>query len=162
LADFNTEFREWVEAVANQRVHGTTHQNVGLLWDMDQFHMQPLRGRLSYPFQEESVRKVARDAYVHWQASRYSVPWRYAGREVMVRDHNGQVAVYCDGHRIALHAGAERRHQVITTAEHHQGIPAGVEAANQKILVHIRESAPTVEAGGLAAYESLAEAGGAQ
>ena len=28
------------------------------------------------------LRKVARDAYVDWQGSRYSVPWQYAGKEV--------------------------------------------------------------------------------
>lgn len=158
LADFNTEFREWIETVANRRVHGTTHQNVGLQWDMDQFHMPPVDGRLPYPFEEESVRKVARDAYVHWQASRYSVPWRFAGREVLVRDQNEQVAIYCDGQRIALHACSGHRHQVITAADHHAGIPAGTDSANQKILVHIRENAPAVEARGLAAYESLAAA----
>lgn len=35
------------------------------------------------------LRKVARDAYVSWHGSRYSVPWEYAGKEVWVRECGG-------------------------------------------------------------------------
>jgi hypothetical protein len=69
--------------VANQRVHGTTHEQVLLCWDEDQFAMQPvLSGRPPYPYMDDEQRKVARDAYVSWRGSRYSVPWLYAGKEV--------------------------------------------------------------------------------
>jgi hypothetical protein len=36
--------------------------------------MQLLNGRSSYLYSDDELRKVARDAYVSWQASRYSVP----------------------------------------------------------------------------------------
>jgi hypothetical protein len=49
LMDFNTELRQWVEGVANQRVHGTTREQVLARWDMDQFNMQLLNGRSPYP-----------------------------------------------------------------------------------------------------------------
>src|SRR3979490_1516113 len=91
LADFNAELRRWVAEVANQRVHGTTHQQVLLRWDEDQFAMQPVNGRPPYPYIDEEQRKVARDAYVCWLGSRYSVPWIYAGKEVWVRDHGHSV-----------------------------------------------------------------------
>ncbi len=35
---------------------------------------------------DDEQRKVARDAYVSWNGSRYSVPWRHAGKEVLVLD----------------------------------------------------------------------------
>jgi hypothetical protein len=34
-----------------------------------------------YPYMNDEQRKVARDAYVSWKGSRYSVPWQYAGRK---------------------------------------------------------------------------------
>jgi hypothetical protein len=51
-----------------------------------------------------------------------------------------------------------RHHQVITLNDHHAGIPLG---SNQhgKTLIHIEQSAPVVERGPLAAYESLAMGG---
>jgi|SRR5580704_16010406 hypothetical protein len=42
---------------------------------MDQFSMQLPNGRPPYSYSDYELRKVARDAYVSWQASRYSVPW---------------------------------------------------------------------------------------
>ncbi|HEY2012921.1 MAG TPA: IS21 family transposase [Bryobacteraceae bacterium] len=95
LADLNAELRRWVSEVANQRVHGTTREQVLIRWDEDQFGMQPVNGRLPYPYADDEQRKVARDAYVSWQGSRYSVPWRYAGKEVWVREQDRDVEVRC-------------------------------------------------------------------
>ena len=67
-------------------------------------------------FADDEVRKVARDAYVAWQGSRYSVRWPHVGREVAVRQTAGQVEVRWGGERIAVHARAERKHAVVTCA----------------------------------------------
>jgi transposase len=161
LADFNTQLRQWVGEVANVRVHGTTHDEVSMRWAIEQPKLQPVNGRLPYPFADEETRKVARDAYVSWDASRYSVPWAYAGREVWVRERAGAVEVHCGGERIATHRRAQRKHEIITQHEHHRGIPMSAARSGGKILVHLREMAPAVEARSLAAYESVA-IGGAQ
>src|SRR5689334_17796440 len=68
---------------------------------------------------------VARDAYVSWQGSRYSVPWPYAGREVWVRQRGRAVEVHFGQERIAIHPQALGRHLVVTQPEHHRGIPLG-------------------------------------
>jgi hypothetical protein len=157
--DFNTELRQWVDGVANQRVHGTTREQVLARWDMDQFSMQLPNGRLPYLYSDDELRKVARDAYVSWQASRYSVPWQYAGKEVWVRAQGIDVEVHHGGRCIAVHSRAERRHQVITQRPHHEGIPLGGERTGGKILIQMRETAPSVEVRPLAAYESVAMGG---
>jgi transposase len=156
LVDLNNALHQWVAEVANQRVHGTTHEQVLRRWDGDRFGMQSCQGRVPYPYAEDESRKVARDAYVSWQASRYSVPWIYAGKEVSVREHADQVEVRCGGERIALHARATGQHQVITLAAHHQGIPLSNNPHSGKTLVHIRHGAPVVENRSLAAYEAAA------
>jgi transposase len=158
LADLNAELRCWVSEVANQRVHGTTHYQVLLRWDEDQFAMQPVNGRLPYPYMDDEQRKVARDAYVAWHGSRYSVPWTYAGKEVWVRDYGRDVEVRYSSERIAVHAQAVRRHQIITRSEHHEGIPTGNKQGG-KTLIQIQQSAPAVEQRSLAAYDSLATGG---
>jgi len=159
LADFNTELREWVDSVANRRVHGTTYEQVLIRWDGDQFSMQSLNGRRPYPYVDDELRKVARDAYVSWQASRYSVPWHYAGKEVWVREQGERVEVHYGGERIAEHQRARGKHQVITDQAHHEAIPLNATQGGDKILVRMREAAPTVEARPLAAYESAAMGG---
>jgi hypothetical protein len=158
LADLNAELRRWIAEVANHRVHGTTHQQVLLRWDEDQFAMQPLNGRQPYPYADDEQRKVARDAYVSWRGSRYSVPWRLAGKEVWVRDEKDVVEIRYGAERIAMHAPAARRHQIVTRHEHHEGIPS-VNRQSGKTLIHIQQTAPVVERRPLAAYESLVRGG---
>ncbi len=155
LSGLNAELRWWLGEVANHRVHGTTHAPVMARWEADRAAMHPVSGRPPYPYMDDEQRKVARDAYVSWKGSRYSVPWSYAGKEVWVRDHGLSVEVRYSSERIAVHAPASRRHQVVTLRHHHVGIPAG-NRQGAKTLIHIAQSAPVVEHRPLAAYEAVA------
>ncbi len=159
LEDLNAQLRKWVWEVANQRVHGTTHQEVMARWDADQFALKPLDGRPAYPYRDEELRKVARDAYVSFRASRYSVPWQYAGKEVWVRERGPEVEVHYGRERIAVHARAPRKHVLMRNPEHHEGIPLGART-ERKIVVHLEQTAPVVEIRPLAAYEAAALGGG--
>jgi transposase len=159
MTDLNAQLREWVWSVANQRVHGTTHECVKERWDADQRALGPTGGRLPYPHVDDELRKVARDAYVAWQGSRYSVPWQYAGKEVWVREHGHDVEVRYNAGPIATHRPAARRHEVVRQAEHHEGIPLGTERRGGKTLIQIRERAPEVETRLLDAYERVAMEG---
>jgi len=158
LVDLNAELRRWISEVANQRVHGTTHEQVLARWGEERGNLQPVNGRPAYPYRDDEQRKVARDAYVSWEGSRYSVPWQYAGKEVWVREYGGGVEVRYGAERIASHKQAATRHQVVTLNEHHQGIPLGSPRTG-KTLIHIQQSAPAVEQRPLEAYESLAMGG---
>ena len=120
--------------------------------------VQPVNGRPSYPYRDDEQRKVARDAYVSSQGSRYSMPWQYAGKPVWVREQGGEVEVRYGADRIAMHGQAANRHQVITQNEHHQGIPLG-SLRTGKTLIHIQQGAPVVEQRPLEAYESGAGGG---
>jgi hypothetical protein len=160
LNDLNAQLREWIWGVANQRVHGTTHERVMVRWDVEQFSLQSLAGQPPYPYVDGELRKVARDAYVDWQGSRYSVPWEYAGQEVWVQEIAGEVDIRTGRERIAMHGKAQRKHSVLTFPPHHQGIPLGARRAEGKILIHLRQSAPEVEKRSLAAYERVANGGG--
>ena len=155
LADLIVQLRWWTSEVANQRVHGTTHEQVIVRWPADRAAMHAVKSRPPYPYMDDEQRKVARDAYVSWNGSRYSVPWQYAGKEVWVRDHGPAVEIHYSTERIAVHAPAATRHQVVTLRHHHVGIPTH-NRQSTKTLVHITQSSPVVEHRPLAAYEALA------
>jgi transposase len=162
LSDLAAELKQWVWSVANQRKHGTTHEIVIERWEAECAAMHALDGRPPYPYVDEETRKVARDAFVSWNGSRYSVPWQYAGKEVWVRpQQDGTVEIRYGAQRIAQHLEAERKHQVMRQPDHHAGIPLGARQP-AKTLLHLRETAPVVEIRSLAAYESVAAFGGAQ
>ncbi len=161
LDEMNAALRGWVWEVANQRVHGTTHCIVKQRWEAEQPALQPLAGRTPYPFLEEELRRVSRDAYVSWQANRYSVPWRYAGQQVRVRGSSDGVEVYVGQERIAVHAPLAGLHRTAAQAEHHAGIPLGGLRSPAKMQVRIRPLGPEVEVRSLAVYD-YATAGGAR
>jgi transposase len=159
LEDLNGQMKVWVSTVANQRLHGTTHEQPVVRWETERSRLQPIGKRPPYPYADDELRRVARDAYVSWQGSRYSVPWQYAGKDVWVHDRAGRIEIDCGAERIAVHDHAGR-HRVVTDSAHHRGIPLGAPKHRQdKILIHLRETAPVVEVRSLAAYENAAAGG---
>jgi transposase len=160
LDGLNAELRQWVWKVANQRVHGTTHMQVSSQWEIDRVELHAIDGRRPYPYLDQELRKVARDAFVDWRGSRYSVPWSYAGKQVWVREKDsGLVEVHYGDRRIAEHAQAPGRHRIVRNAEHHAGIPLGARQPN-KTLVFIKQTAPVVQTRPPSAYEFAAAGGG--
>lgn len=157
LDELNAELRVWVWEVANQRIHGTTQEQPNARWSSEREHLRPIEGMVPYPYLDEELRRVSRDAYVAWQGSRYSVPWRFAGKDVWLCERDTRIEVHHGAERIASHEKAGR-HQTITRAEHHRGIPLSDRGRSGKILVQLREMAPAVEVRPLSAYESAGDA----
>lgn len=158
LDDLNAHLKSWVWTIANERVHGTTHEQPVKRWEGERGKLHPTENRPPYPYAEDEPRRVARDGYVAWQGSRYSAPWQYAGKEVWVCERDGRVEIFHGAERIAWHDRATRG-QVLTQPEHHRGIPLGGKSRGGKILLHLREMAPLVEARPLTAYDSVIEGG---
>ena len=67
-----------------------------------------MNGRPPYPYVDEELRRVARDAYVSWQGSRYSVPWSYVGKDVWVRERESTLEIHYGAARVATHERAGR------------------------------------------------------
>jgi hypothetical protein len=129
-------------------------------WEIDRVELHAIDGRRPYPYLDQELRKVARDAFVDWRGSRYSVPWSYAGKQVWVREKDsGLVEVHYGDRRIAEHAQAPGRHRIVRNAEHHAGIPLGARQPN-KTLVFIKQTAPVVQTRPPSAYEFAAAGGG--
>lgn len=160
LADLRSQMRTWVWQVANQRIHGTTHQHLFSAWQQEKPYLLPLAGRAAFPYAAQETRTVSRDAYVSFRGNRYSVPWRVAGQEVLLREADSQLLVHRGGERLAVHLlCSPGTHQTVTVAAHHEGIPLDVSqrGGKAKILICAREAhLPVVEVRSLLAYELAA------
>lgn len=108
LAAQNLFLSEWEKNVADTRIHGTTRQQVGKLFErVERAALQPLPASL-FPVFEEAQRTVHRDGYVEFKRAYYSVPPEYVGRQVWVRQESRLLRIHnTRREQIALHALAE-------------------------------------------------------
>ncbi len=97
------ELLRWNEEVASVRIHGTTKQRPGEVFDgVERAALRPLPAS---PF-DLPVWKRARvhpDSHVAYRERLYSIPWRLVGEEVWLRATAARVEAFHDDQRVAVH-----------------------------------------------------------
>jgi transposase len=108
LSAQNLFLSDWESGVADTRIHGTTRQQVGKVFNaVERQKLLPLPESL-FPAFEEAPRTVHRDGYIELQRSYYSVPPEYVGRQVWARWESRLVRVFNQRREvIAVHALVE-------------------------------------------------------
>jgi transposase len=118
LAELNAAIvdllRQLNEVRAIRRL-GVTHR--ALLEELDRPHLKGLPTE-PYSVAEWRRRRVGVDYHVLVEAHFYSVPYRFARREVEVRLTPRTVEVFIKGERIAVHLRASGNHHHTTVADH--------------------------------------------
>lgn len=120
LDDMNRQLEEWLVTEADVRIHGTTGVR-----PVDRFAQEKLIDLCHVPpYRLESPipRKVPNDARVCFKTNRYSVPWRFIGRQVEVRVDGDEVALLYDGREIARHELLPGRFQEQVDPAHFRGL----------------------------------------
>jgi transposase len=151
---------EWATTVSDVRIHGTTHER-----PLDRFAREtltPLGSHPPYHYDAPRRRIVAADALVAIAAGRYSVPVRYVGQPVDVRETATHFVIMAGDTCIAQHVKAGR-HAVVMEPAHYQGLlrpgaPTLVEAPQWDPAY---QALGAVEIRDLAIYEALSAIGGA-
>jgi hypothetical protein len=123
LGDLNRQARAWMEKV-NHQIHATTREV-----PYDRLGQERLLGIDEQPAYDTSYmedRRVAKDCTLSYRGNRYSVPFRYAGKTVLVRESvkGGRIQIYSDIHVIAEHQLADGRGRIVLDPEHYQGLGA--------------------------------------
>lgn len=121
IDDLNRRYEEWLDKTANQRVHGTTGKAPDALWAREKPTLLPLPEK-EYEYFELFARKAATDCLISVEGSRYSVPWKYAGSIVSVKNYPGHFEVFSATERIAGHQKSTEKGQMIILREHYDGL----------------------------------------
>jgi len=108
----------WCVTVADQRIHGTTHQK-----PIERFVSENLTpaNRPAYRYERVRVRRVLADSLVSIAAARYSVPVQYVGKTVTVHESAADYQIFYDSRLIARHEKSAR-HRVVMDPEHYRGL----------------------------------------
>ena len=119
LEDLNAWLLEWCVTIADQRVHGTTHEVPARRFATEA--LTPLDGRPPYVWAHVRARRVATDALVSIAGSRYSVPAHLIGTTVTVQEHATEFTIHQGDHLVARHA-RQGRCQVVMEPAHYAGL----------------------------------------
>jgi transposase len=105
LEEHNRHLLEWETQVADQRLHGTTRQQVGKVFrEAEKPALLPLPPD-RFPCFQEGQRSVHRDGHVEVAQAYYSVPPEYLGHQVWVRWDGRTVRIFnLQMAEVALHA----------------------------------------------------------
>ena len=173
LDDLNHQAAVWCEIVANRRLHATTGEEPAIRLQREP--LLPLTGRPPYDTSVVVPRRVSWDCFVAYEGNRYSVPYRYGGRSVLLRVYEGQrrLEIWADDSRLASHPLLASCGESSTQPEHLRGLwsltmqgkgqrPGGPLPARRDRLLDalpplgLREI-PEVEARPLTVYAAVAE-----
>ncbi len=115
--DLNGQFRQWLDQVANARVHATTHRVVSEHFAEERPSLQPLP---TGPFQAllRLQRRITKDGMVSVDGNLYSVPDTTRRRPVEVHSTADEARIIEQGAVIAVHPVIDGRGHRRITAGH--------------------------------------------
>jgi transposase len=167
LADLNRQAQQWLETVANVRVHGTTREVP--FERLVKEELQPLSGKADYDTSKISYRRSSKDCLVSYGRNYYSVPFAYARQRLLLKEsEEGKLLIFTlEGVEVARHYLALGRHQRVLVASHYDGLPitngyrqrVGAVQRPAKSPYPLAPDAPRVEVRSLGQYEQWMEVG---
>jgi transposase len=138
-----THFQEELTAFEQRweaRVHGTTKIAPVLRFETERPALLPLPAE---PFLggHERFRQVSRECLLSYEGVRYSVPWPYAGKQVLVRPSQGrELVVYASsGKLLTRHALRPSGSPPVLLPEHYDGLRRRHQAALAGLARQFRE-----------------------
>jgi transposase len=147
LTDLNEKGRNWLDIVANVRIHGTTQ---AIPFDrVKSENLNPLRDE-DYVLEHSEMRKSTKDCYLSFEGNRYSVPYQYSCRDLAVKLKGADLRIFYGDELIATHRMSYQRGQMVTDPEHFRGIPrpaypSGVRAIREVFLVQFPSANPFLD-----------------
>ena len=116
---------DWLDTVANKRVHGTTGQQPRAYYDHEekvkmQSYLTP--SCLENKSAAQKTRQVDKTSLISWQSNKYSVPMTYQSAKVGVSAQAGQLLIndLASGDRIAEHFISLEKGQIIKNTHHYR------------------------------------------
>src|SRR5215510_8507441 len=113
----NPAARQWLDTIANARVHGETKATPTTLWHKERPSLHPLP---LHPFDIATVSQVraSRQFRITLDTNRYSVPAHYAGQALTLKTYPDRLCIYHGDRLIARHTRRYDRFQDIEDPDH--------------------------------------------
>jgi hypothetical protein len=130
----NPAARQWLESIANVRIHGETHEKPVLRFEKERQALAPLPTEPYDIGMIHSVRASNRFR-VTLDSNRYSVPSEYANAKLRLKAYPDQIVVYAGNRLIAQHVRCYDRHQDFEHPDHPRELLAQHRKASEQTLI---------------------------
>ena len=117
LSLLNPIARQWLDEVANVRVHGETRRRPVEMFEEERHRLQPLPETVHDFGTVHGVRACNRFR-VTFETNRYSVPAEYASRRLTLKAYPDRVCIYHRERLIARHPRSYDRHRDFEHPDH--------------------------------------------
>lgn len=158
LDDLNQAVHERSLERTRSLVNPVTGESVFNTWLAERELLQPLPESLPTPFDVQVTRRVSRDCLVRFEGREYTVPFRFAGRDVQVRGVPGRVQVL-SGQKLLVEYPRHTKAKLLIDQACYEGdgdenvaAPTPLGKLGREIVVEKSWEAPTRP---LSAYENL-------
>ena len=145
LDALNAAVRDWMDSIANVRIHGETRKQPLELFAVEKAHLKALPPLPADTGVTDTVRVNSRFR-IRLDTNRYSVPSRYASQRLTLKKFANRLCIYHEGQLIATHTRSYDRHQDIENPDHAKELLSQrTKARNAKVLLAFYALCPRAE-----------------
>lgn len=119
LEELNYEVRKWLDEVVHKKRNQTTQQTPDERFEEEQGLLLAWNIKPLYPIQQWELREVSKDCLISYKGNQYSVPYRFVGQRLKVRETDGAVLEIYDEHEcVATHPMIDGKRQMTLENSH--------------------------------------------
>ncbi|MBV8415955.1 MAG: IS21 family transposase [Verrucomicrobia bacterium] len=145
LDALNAAVRQWMDSIANIRIHGETRKQPIELFALEKPHLKPLPPLPADTGVTKTVPANSRFR-VRLDTNRYSVPSRYASERLTLKVFADRLCIYHAGQLIASHLRSYDRHRDFEHPDHAKELlEQRSKARNAKLLLSFYTLCPRAE-----------------
>lgn len=123
LEELNVKLKAWLEDVAHKRIHRTTGKSPDELYQHETQKLQKVGVLPRYQTSLLEFRRSTKDGMLSYKGSMYSVPMRYAGKKLTIRDENNRgdkhIVIYRNNEKVAEHVQSQTKGRWVLDPRHH-------------------------------------------
>jgi transposase len=127
----NKDMKTWLNETANQRIHGTHHQQVSKRWQEEIPFLQTLPMK-DYDTSLKVYRQVYKDCQISYKGNRYVVPHTMVGKKVLLKVKKGHIEFYNDHELLVSYEEPKKKGVVVKNDRFYQDLLNDRELARKK------------------------------
>lgn len=141
----NPSIREWLDTIANVRIHGETHKKPIELFEIEKKSLKPININPYEIGQPQSIRSNSKFR-IKFESNRYSVPYKYSSHLLTLKKYPSKLCIFKDQEIISEHMRSFEKYKDFENPDHVAGLlEQKKKGKEQKIFLRFLNLSPQSE-----------------